>query len=197
MAQTGVVIWPPCEVFYIQSMLFNTQSAVRSIEVISTVMSYLTESKDEDPFAAVDTEDVLNHVQNVVVQGAALSRYFWPVRKGHEPRGEYLRQSLGITDQNPLRSREIRNSMEHFDEKLDDYLSSGIVGTVFPQYFGPLPNDDGVPRHIFRAYYTNVGEFELLGNRYQIEPIAKELVRLDEALMKCDKEGGRLPRPTP
>lgn len=76
MAQTGVVIWPPCEVFYIQSMLFNTQSAVRSIEVISTVMSYLTESKDEDPFAAVDTEDVLNHVQNVVVQGAALSRYF-------------------------------------------------------------------------------------------------------------------------
>ena len=197
MAQTGVVIWPPCEVFYIQSMLFNTQSAVRSIEVVSTVMSYLTESDDEDPFAAVDTEDVLNHLQNIVVQGAALSRYFWPAGKRYDRRGEYLRQALGITDQNPLKSRELRNSMEHFDEKLDDYLSGGIVGTVFPQYFGPQPKDDGVPRHIFRAYYTNVGEFEMLGNRYQIEPIAKELVRLDEALIKCDKEGGRLPRPTP
>ena len=191
MAQTGVVIWPPCEVFYIHSMLFNTQSATRSIEVVSTVMSYLTESEDENPLAAVDTEDVLNHLQNVVVQGAALSRYFWPVGKGYKRRGEYLRQALGITDQNPLKSRELRNSMEHFDEKLDDYLSNGIVGTVFPQYFGPLPMDDGVPRHIFRAYYTDVGEFEMLGNRYQIEPIAKELVRLNEALMKCDREGGR------
>lgn len=197
MAQTGFVIWPPYEVFYIHSMLFNTQSAARSIEVLSTVMSHLTESKDADPFAAIDTEDVLNHLQNIVVQGAALSRYFWPLRKIYERRGEYLRQALGITDQNPLKSRELRNSMEHFDEKLDEYLSSGVVGNVFPQYLGPLPKDDGVPRHIFRAYYTDVGEFEMLGNRYQIEPIAKELLRLDEALMKCDREGGRLPRPTP
>jgi hypothetical protein len=88
MAQTGLVIWPPFEVFYIHSMLFNTQSAARSIEVISTVMSYLTESKDADPLAAIDTEDVLNHLQNIVVQSAALSRYFWPVRKGHDRRGE-------------------------------------------------------------------------------------------------------------
>jgi hypothetical protein len=105
--------------------------------------------------------------------------------------GKYLRQALGITDQNPLKSRDLRNSMEHFDEKLDQYLSNGIVGTVFPQYFGLLPKDDGVPRHIFRAYYIDIGEFELLGNRYQIEPIAEELLRLNEALMKCNREGGR------
>jgi hypothetical protein len=191
MAQTGFVIWPPCEVFYIHSMLFNTQSAARSIEVLGTVMSYLAESETPDPLAAVDTEDVLNHLQNIVVQGAALSRYFWPVRKAHESRGEFLRQALGITDQNPLKSRELRNAMEHFDEKLDEYLASGIVGNVFPHYFGPLPKDDGVPRHIFRAYYVDVGQFEMLGNRYQIGPIANELLRLDEALTKYDREGGR------
>jgi hypothetical protein len=142
--------------------------------------------------AAIDTEDVLNHLQNIIVQGAALSRYFWPVRKGHERRGAHLRQALNITDDNPLRSRDLRNAMEHFDEKLDQYLSTGIVGNVLPQYFGPLPKNDGVPSHIFRAYYIDVGQFELLGRRYEVEPIANELLRLNEALTKCDREGGRL-----
>jgi hypothetical protein len=173
-------------------MLFNTQSAVRSIEVLSVVMNYLHESKTPDSLAAVDTEDVLNHLQNIIVQGAALSRYFWPVRKEYEQRGKCLRQALNITDKNPLKSRDLRNAMEHFDEKLDQYLSTRIVGIVFPHYFGALPKSDGIPSHIFRAYYIDVGQFELLGKRYEVEPIAKELLRLNDALMKCDREGGRL-----
>lgn len=192
MPEAEFVILPPYEIFYIDSMLFNTQSAVRSIEVLSGVINYLAESKSPDSLAAIDTEDVLNQLQNIIVQGAALSRYFWPVRKGHKRRGEYLRQALGITNDNPLKSRDLRNAMEHFDEKLDNYLSTRIVGYVFPHYFGPLPKNDGVPSHIFRAYYINVGQFELLGNRYEVEPIAKELLRINEALMKCDREGGRL-----
>lgn len=82
--------------------------------------------------------------------------------------------------------------MEHFDEKLDQYLSVGVVGRVFPHYFGPLPESDCVPSHIFRAYYTDVEQFELLGNRYDVEPIAKELLRLNDALLKREREGGRL-----
>jgi hypothetical protein len=192
MPKAAFVILPPYEAFYIDSMLFNTQSAVRSIEVLSMVMNYLDESKSPESLAAIDTEDVLNHLQNIIVQGAALSRYFWPVRKGYKGRGEYLRKALGITDDNPLKSRDLRNAIEHFDEKLDDYLSTRIVGYVFPQFFGPLPKRDGAPSHIFRAYYIDVGRFELLGKSYEIEPIAKELLRLNEALIKCDKEGGRL-----
>jgi len=86
----------------------------------------------------------------------------------------------------------LRNAMEHFDERLDRYLSRGIVGNIVPQYFGPSPNNDGVPRHTFRSYYIDVGVFELLGDRYEIEPIAKELWRLHEVLTKCDQQGGRL-----
>ncbi len=192
MQKKEFTIWPPYEVFYIHSMLFNTQSAVNSIEILSVVMSYLDGSKSEDSLNAIDTEDVLNHLQNIVVQGAALSRYFWPVRKEYERRGDFLRRALGITDDNPLKSRDLRNSIEHFDEKLDQYFFAGIVGYVLPQYLGPLPTDNGVPSHIFRAYYIDIGQFELLGKRYEIEPIAKEIQRLHEALMKCDKEGGRL-----
>jgi hypothetical protein len=97
-----------------------------------------------------------------------------------------------FTDDNPLKSRNLRNAIEHFDEKLDDYLSARIVGYVFPQFFGSLPKSGGTPGHFFRAYYIDVGQFELLGKRYEVEPLAKELLRLNEALAKCDREGGRL-----
>src|ERR671916_807773 len=98
MPKAEFVVLPPYEAFYINSMLFNTQSAVRSIEVLSMVINYLAESKSPESLAAIDTEDVLNHLQNIIVQGAALSRYFWPVRKGYKRRGEYLRKALGVTD---------------------------------------------------------------------------------------------------
>lgn len=79
---------------------------------------------------------------------------------------------------NVLRSRDLRNAIEHFDEKLDQYLADGIVGNIFPQYLGPLPRRDGVPSHIFRAYYTDIALFELLGKQYQIKPVADEIERL-------------------
>ena len=94
MTKARFVILPPYETFYINSMLFNTQSAVKSIEVLSMVMNYLHESKSPESLAAIDTEEVLNQLQNIIVQGAALSRYFWPVRKEYKGRGEYLRKAL-------------------------------------------------------------------------------------------------------
>lgn len=59
--------------------------------------------------------------------------------------------------------------MEHFDEKLDDYLRDGIAGDLLSEYVGPLPVPDGVPLHLFRAYYLDAGLFEMLGKRYEID----------------------------
>jgi hypothetical protein len=191
MQDADIAIWPPYEIFYIHSMLFNTTSAVASISLLGEVMEHL-EGNSPSSLRDIDTDDVLNHLQNIVLQGAALSRYFWPVREGHERRAEKFRSSLGVTDNNPLRNRDLRNAMEHFDERLDRYLSKGIVGNIIPQYVGPSPKSAGVPRHTFRSYYIDLGVFELLGDRYEIEPIAKELWRLHDALAKCDQHGGRL-----
>ncbi len=85
-----------------------------------------------------------------------------------------------VTEQSPLKSRDLRNMIEHFDEKLDHYLSKGIVGHVIPHYFGPAGASNVVPTHFFRAYFTNAGIFEILGKRYEIKPIAEELLRIHE-----------------
>lgn len=192
MVRPSEIIWPPSEVCYIHAMLFNTQSAIESIEVVSSVMEHLSEHPEEIEHSDIDTGVVLNHLQNIVVQGAAISRYFWPVRKPHEARGELLRQAFNIGDNNPLKNRDLRNEIEHFDERLDTYLVDGFVGYFFPEYFGPQPESDGVPAHIFRAYHTDVGVFCLLGKEYRIKPIADEIIRINDMLLDFDENGGRL-----
>lgn len=186
-------IVPLYEVFYIHGMLFNTQSAVHSIDHVSKLLHTLSESKRS--IQPSETEDILNHLQHIIVQGAALSRYLWPVRKEHAKRGLMLRNSLKVTDENPLKARDLRNDIEHFDEKLDLYLANGLVCYIFPQHVGLLPENDGVPCHVFRAYYVDVGIFELLGKRYEIQPISDEIWHLHSLLIQCDINGGRLSLP--
>lgn len=143
-------------------------------------MEHLGSADSKDPRKDIDSHTILDELQNIMVQGAAVSRYFWPSNSTHEARGRELRQQLQVTENNPLKSRDLRNMAEHFDEKLDHYLAEGITGQIIPHYFGPESKSSGVPKHFFRAYFVNVGIFEILGKHYKIEPIAKELLRLHE-----------------
>jgi hypothetical protein len=171
---------PLYRAFYALSIAFCTSSAVRSIETVAHVLEHLASGESEDPLGDIDSHAVLDELQNIIVQGAAVSRYFWPANKAHEVRGRELREQFSVPEDSPLKSRDLRNMIEHFDEKLDHYLAKGIVGHIIPHYFGPEGESNGVPRHFFRAYFINVGVFEILGKRYEIDPIAKELWRLNE-----------------
>ena len=190
--ESGKIIWPPYEAFYIQSMLFNSESATQSIETFKAVLHDISESSPEDSLSEPSCHYVLDQLQNVVLHAASLSRYFWPVRQGHEWRGAYLRNVFAMSDQSPLKSRELRNAIEHFDERLDKYLENGIVGYILPEYVGPVSKFTGVPVHLFRAYYIDSGVFELLGQRYEMSPIAIEVERVHKLLKKMDQCGGRL-----
>lgn len=185
-------IWPPYEAFYIRSMLFNADSAARSVLQVNAVMHAVMENSPEDPVSALPVQYLLTELQNIIVQAGALSRYFWPVRSAHEWRGAQLRKAFDISEDSPLRFRDLRNSIEHFDEKLDRYLENGVVGQILPEFVGLFREPEGIPVHIFRAYYVDTGVFELLGKRYEVQPLATEITRIHEQLKKMDGEGGRL-----
>jgi hypothetical protein len=142
---------------------------------------------------------LLDCLQNVVNQSGAISRYFFPSRDGvkgtdkktiHRDRGQYLSRVFGVKDDSPLMNRALRNSIEHFDERLDLYLQEGIVGYIFPSLILPEPEDSDVPHHIFRAYYLKEGIFQVLGERYEIQPIVDEVARIHDLLVKFDGNGG-------
>ncbi len=144
-------IWPPHEVFYIHSMRFSTLSAEKSINQVNAVLHVVQENSPEDPIGALPVHLILDELQNLLIQAAAVSRYFWPARVTHEWRGAHLRSAFRINDENPLRSRELRNSIEHFDERLDLFLEDDMTGHVLPEYVGPFEEPSDVPVKLFRA----------------------------------------------
>lgn len=181
-------VWPPYETFYIQAMLYNARSAVESTLVVSGLLKQISAN---DRWRHSDNNQLLNHLQNIVIQGGALSRYFWPSRTSYKKCAQFLRDALQIKDTSPLRDRDLRNRMEHFDERLADYLKDGVVGNIYPSYVGPCMDSD-IPTHMFRAYYFDIGEFEMLGKRYAIQPLADEIWCIHERLTICEENGGRL-----
>lgn len=196
--QEEFFIWTSHQAFYVQSMLFNTASALQSCDKASKYVKAISEGK----IGPQDQKDeLLDCLQNLVNQGGAISRYFFPAsdsprgaapeQKGlHKKRGAYLRKVFAVGDDSPLRNRGLRNSVEHFDERLDLYLEAGIVGHIFPSLILAEPEETEVPHHIFRAYYLREGIFQVLGERYEIQPIVDEIGRIHDLLAKFDENGG-------
>jgi hypothetical protein len=190
-------IQPMFEAFYLESMLFNSRSALTSFQQLSDMLA-------EGHWAAGDSQtdnrwnEMLDALQNAISKSAALARCFWPVRDGksgeHKRRGSQLRQAFAVADESPLRGKNLRDSLEHFDERLDRYLASGIVGHVLPSYVGYAPANRDIPLHVFRAYYVDTGVFEILGEQYQIPPLVDEILRLHAILERCIDDEGRLPK---
>lgn len=189
-------IWEPHQAFYIQSMLFNTTSAFESCGIAEGIIKRIL-NDEIDPQEERDV--LLDCLQNIVNQSGSISRYFFPSRDGvkagdkksiHKDRGRYLSKVFGVEGDSPLMNRSLRNSIEHFDERLDLYLQGGIVGCIFPSLVLPEPEDSDVPHHIFRAYYLREGIFQVLDERYKIQPIVDEVARIHDLLVRFDGNGG-------
>mgnify|MGYP001391779997 FL=1 len=178
---------PYHEVFYILSLQFCTESALASADAVAACLQQIKIGKSN-----VDTLAILDQLQNFMNQAGAISRFFWPADKKYESRGKALRTAYSITDESPLKSRQLRNLVEHYDEYLDDFLKTASAGVFTPHYIGPTPKHDGVPRHYFKAYYFDQGIFEVLGRQFQLQPILDEVGTLHDAL--CSAQGGRFPR---
>lgn len=191
MEESQPPIWPIYEAFYINSMLFNSISAVRSISRIEAVFEKFETSLKNDGVGKLPETAILNELQNMIIHAGALSRYFWPTRRGNHKRGVMLCEIFDMSETSPLRSRELRDSIEHFDERLDNYFAEGAFGCFFPEYVGGKPIDDGVPGHFFRAFFTDTLAFRLLNAEFLIRPIADELLFVHQHLIYMDQNGGR------
>jgi len=190
MSEDDFVIFPPFETFYIISLLSCTESALVSADWVSRFLEEYV--KQPEKYAP---QPVLNHLQNIALQGAAISRFFWPSDKKYTRRGVFLRERFKLDDSSPLKSRELRNRMEHYDEYLDDYFSTQrMVGHIIPDYVGVEPGEEEVPYHLFRAYFVDTGRVAILGVRFELQPLVDEILRLHHILQKCDQTGSRLPR---
>lgn len=181
-------IQPPYVAFYGQAIRFHCEAAMSSIDFIYSFANMTHEKEGEYELTGDMTDQILNHLHNIFLHAASISRYFWPAQKGegklHHKRARQLKNLFNIDGNSPLKCRNLRNCLEHFDENLDIYLNDKpIVGYVIPSYVGPTVESDGVPSHLFRAYYMDTAIFEVLGQKFQVQPIVNAICEL-QAVVK-------------
>jgi hypothetical protein len=188
-------IWEPYKYLYLESLFTITRSSFHHIEIFSETNNYLVAENFSNDIEEVhkkhDSEILLlDSLHNIINHASALSRYFWPSGKKelYINRGEFLREKFEIDNGNPLKARQVRNAIEHFDERLDEFAQKPVVGVILPYYVGRKPNT-AVQSFVFRAYYTDEQTFEVLGEKFKVIPIIDEIVRINELIFKYMKSG--------
>lgn len=191
MENNDFAVWPPYLAFYVESMLFRTSAALNAVESANSALLYISENRNADNLHQAE-QFVLDEIQSIVMHGAGLSRFFWPSRDGennlHKRRAQLLRAELGVKETSPLRNRDLRNQIEHYDEAMDKFLKDGVFGRFLPSYVGPYDPPE-VKIHLFRAFYTDIGKLEILGVSYEVNKLVEEISRVHDILEGYRKNG--------
>lgn len=178
-------------------MQWHTSSAAQSIDVLQRWLKFV--AADDARALDLPQEALFQELQNILHQFGCLSRYFFPARSTplHIDRATRLREAFAVPADSPLADRELRNAVEHFDERLDKYLTGHVVGQIIANHVGYSVVESEVPLHVFKGFYVESLTFVLLGQPHEMRPIIAELVRLHNLLVDCEDAGFRLPRRHP
>jgi hypothetical protein len=127
-------------------------------------------------------------VQSFLTATAVISKLLWPVRaegtdvKAHwrRFRADRLRAELMISDTSVLRDRKVRDSADHFDERIDDLVRDQRI----PRSWTELADAEFVRQPApFRAIDPDTGEVLAGHDRMALGPVITEL---NAVLRRCE-----------
>jgi hypothetical protein len=134
---------------------------------------------------------LFRNLHSMLTHAGNISKMFWPIVTKDVPkkndkrlkreqaiqRGEFLRSLYSIDDSNPLAKRELRDHLEHFDERLDAFVVEREASTTGQSYadlmVGPKSEiQTGVrPDFIIRNFNQYTLEFTFRGVDYNTKEI--------------------------
>ena len=136
-------------------------------------------------------------LQSLVIALGNISKIFWPGKR-FERRGLELRTFLEIKDDSPLKSRDLRNLFEHFDEYADDWFaaeerrrfSDRAVGTTEGWI---IPTE----KERLRVFNPETWTMTCLGKDYQLGPAIQAAYELCEKIQEKIGQPGKKMLPLP
>lgn len=134
----------------------------------------------DEASASGDNDRLWVACQNLLTGAANVSKVLWGSggRKAEERRP--VRESLAVMDDSPIRSPDLRNHLEHLDERVDTWWESSPTHTLVDRNIGPRTMFSGVApdEEMFRLYDPSLDEVVFWGTRYQIGPVTEEAARI-------------------
>lgn len=127
-------------------------------------------------------------VQSFLTAIAIISKLLWPIRaKGTDIRSRWrrfradrLRTELTVSDTSALRDRKVRDSADHFDERIDDLVRDQRIPRSWTELADEQFTRQPTP---FRAIDPNTGEVLAGHDRMALAPLVTEL---NAILQRCE-----------
>ena len=130
-----------------------------------------------------DPIEIWSAIQSILIAAGNVSKILWPPRSRSAPRGVMLRALLDIDENNALSDRNFRNHFEHYDERIEDWLSSRHSAVYVDQIIGPPPGLlRDFPQNAHRGYDPSTQTLSFRGESMNLGSILRAL---DEIRQKC------------
>lgn len=134
--------------------------------------------------------EVFRSIHSLLTHSSNLSKLFWPPHKKGEQgrrraqRGETLRRIVRLPDDGHLlKRRNIRDHLEHFDERLDSWNNPEARRNFVQDTIGPPEAIQGVDEgDMMRGYDPASRNFTFRGERYDLQNLVNCLQELLQAL---------------
>lgn len=177
---------------YLDEVHKQAQYAINAIIGLNRVMQRL--QTNDPPLTRQEShtvhQEVFRAIHSFLTHASNVSRLLWPAGTGGEPpressqkrqkwharigRGQTLRAAIGVEDDHPLRRRKLRDHLEHFDERLDDWQASTKHKIFVQDNIGPRDvisiegMEDG---DRMRWYEPHTQHFLFRGEEYDLQAL--------------------------
>jgi hypothetical protein len=101
---------------YLDELATQCLIAKHAIADLNTVIS--------DAYMDMETIRFWSDLQVFFAAAANMRKLLWPGHRGDSARGTDLRTELGVANDSPLHDNELRNRIEHMDERLDAWAQN-------------------------------------------------------------------------
>ncbi len=127
-------------------------------------------------------------LHNLLIHAGIVSRMLWPPA-GKAPRvrrARELREMLGVDDAHPLAKRDLRNHLEHYDERLDSWVKESERHNFVDRWIGPRAGIQGVDdKDILRLFDPVANLFIFRGESFAIQGLVDGLDDIRERAVKA------------
>ncbi len=169
---------------------------------LMNVLGRLRSGVETLDFATRNTlhNEVFRSLHSLLSHASNVSRLFWPAppRRGkgetasahasriarhpQSRRAAFLRAAAGLGPQHALKSREIRDHLEHFDERLDRWAATSVGKSIVQDLIGGPNTISGIAdEDMMRWYDPTTHSLRFQGAKYEIRAITDGLADVSDA----------------
>lgn len=186
------------QLVYVTELKTQSALAILAIKELTSSIETIRDKSVPESDRFSHNLSSFRHIHSFLTHASNVSKLFWPMVSVEPPkkpdklikwqfttnRGQELRTLYDIQPGNALENRELRNHMEHFDERLDEFLAErdNIIGQVVTadMIIGPVNSEIGglKPDFFIRQYDPYDGIFTFRGIQYKVPVIDSAVVKV-------------------